>query len=556
MTNKEIASRFSLLGKLMEIHEENPFKAKSYASAAFRIKQLPVSLQETPSDQILKIDGIGDAIGKKTQELLATGSIKVLDDLLEKTPEGILEMLRIKGLGAKKIKVIWKEMEIENIGELLHAISENRLLRYSGFGKKTQENFRQAIEFYEKQKGHFLYAQVEQFAEDFLEMLHEKISDKLIAITGEMRRHSETVGEIEFVVAHSKEEIKSVLDKISTLEFISEKNNFVQFRSVEGVSIKIFSSTKNNFWQTLFETTGTEDFVKKFNTSFPDIQLSDVKSEEEIFENAAIQFVPPFLREDASVIDIARQFKIPPVIKTDDIRGLIHCHTHWSDGIDTIEQMAAGCIARGLEYMVLTDHSKAAFYAQGLSEEKILSQHRQIDELNRKLKPFKIFKSIECDILADGNLDYDDSVLSSFDLVIASVHSNLKMTEQKSMERLLAAIANPFTTILGHMTGRLLLSRSGYPVDYKKIIDACAWNNVVIEINANPRRLDMRWQWVSYALSKNVLVSIDPDAHSVAEIDNNKYGVLVAQKAMVTKEQNLSSFSLKQFEDFLKTRKA
>lgn len=556
MTNKEIASRFSLLGKLMEIHEENPFKAKSYASAAFRIKQLPVSLQETPSDQILKIDGIGDAIGKKTQELLATGSIKVLDDLLEKTPEGILEMLRIKGLGAKKIKVIWKEMEIENIGELLHAISENRLLRYSGFGKKTQENFRQAIEFYEKQKGHFLYAQVEQFAEDFLEMLHEKISDKLIAITGEMRRHSETVGEIEFVVAHSKEEIKSVLDKISTLEFISEKNNFVQFRSVEGVSIKIFSSTKNNFWQTLFETTGTEDFVKKFNTSFPDIQLSDVKSEEEIFENAAIQFVPPFLREDASVIDIARQFKIPPVIKPDDIRGLIHCHTHWSDGIDTIEQMAAGCIARGLEYMVLTDHSKAAFYAQGLSEEKILSQHRQIDELNRKLKPFKIFKSIECDILADGNLDYDDSVLSSFDLVIASVHSNLKMTEQKSMERLLAAIANPFTTILGHMTGRLLLSRSGYPVDYKKIIDACAWNNVVIEINANPRRLDMRWQWVSYALSKNVLVSIDPDAHSVAEIDNNKYGVLVAQKAMVTKEQNLSSFSLKQFEDFLKTRKA
>jgi DNA polymerase (family 10) len=203
---------------------------------------------------------------------------------------------------------------------------------------------------------------------------------------------------------------------------------------------------------------------------------------------------------------------------------------------------------------VISDHSKAASYAQGLNEERIKEQHKLVDELNQKLYPFKIFKSIESDILNDGNLDYSNSVLSTFDLVIASVHSNLKMSEDKAMMRLLNAIENPYTTILGHMTGRLLLSRKGFPVDYKRIIDACAANNVVIEINAHPRRLDMRWQWIEYALSKNVLLSIDPDAHSIPEFENTRYGVLVAQKAMVTKRNNLSSFSLSEFENFLKEK--
>ena len=211
--------------------------------------------------------------------------------------------------------------------------------------------------------------------------------------------------------------------------------------------------------------------------------------------------------------------------------------------------------AKGYEYLVISDHSKSAIYAQGLSEEKIKAQHDLVDELNSKLAPFKIFRSIESDILNDGSLDYTNNVLSTFDLVIASVHSNLKMPEEKATMRLLNAIANPYTTILGHMTGRLLLSRKGYPVDHKKIIDACAANNVVIEINAHPRRLDMRWQWLDYALSKNVLVSIDPDSHSIEEFDNTKYGVLVAQKGMVTAKKNLSSFTLQEFEIFLKENK-
>ncbi|MBC7589307.1 MAG: PHP domain-containing protein, partial [Chitinophagaceae bacterium] len=224
-------------------------------------------------------------------------------------------------------------------------------------------------------------------------------------------------------------------------------------------------------------------------------------------------------------------------------------------GLNTIEEMAKACIDKGYEYLVISDHSKTAFYAQGLPVEKIRAQHAQIDELNAKYPTFKIFKSIESDILGDGSLDYDAATLATFDIVIASVHSNLKMTEEKAMMRLMNAIANPFTSILGHMTGRLLLSRNSYPINHKTIIEACAANNVVIELNAHPRRLDMDWRWIDYALQKNVLISIDPDAHNIDGYHDCKYGVLVAQKGGLTKEKNLSSFNLEAFEKFVAEQK-
>jgi len=242
------------------------------------------------------------------------------------------------------------------------------------------------------------------------------------------------------------------------------------------------------------------------------------------------------------------------LIQPGDIRGIIHSHSQWSDGVHTVEDMAKACIDQGYEYLVISDHSKSAAYANGLTEERIREQHRYIDELNEKFKPFKIFKSIECDILGDGALDYSNNVLSTFDLVIASVHSNLKMTEDKAMMRLLNAIRNPYTTILGHMTGRLLLSRPGYPVDHVTIIDACLENQVVIELNAHPRRLDMDWRWIDYAIEKGVLISIDPDAHSIDGYDC-RYGVLAAQKGGLTKQFNLSSYSLQQFEEYILNRK-
>jgi DNA polymerase (family 10) len=256
------------------------------------------------------------------------------------------------------------------------------------------------------------------------------------------------------------------------------------------------------------------------------------------------------LREDPALLDKPLQIT-GGIIQQGDIKGIIHSHSDWSDGTNTIEEMAKACIALGLEYLVISDHSKSAFYANGLTEDRIKAQHVQIDQLNLKYNPFRIFKSIECDILNDGALDYSEAILSTFDLVIASVHSNLKMSEEKAMQRLMAAIENPYTTILGHPTGRLLLSRKGYPIDHEKIIDACIANDVVIEINAHPRRLDLDWTWVARAQEKGALLSINPDAHNVEGFADTKYGILAAQKGGLLKQRNLSSFSLSELEAHL-----
>lgn len=551
MSNKEIANQFALLSKLMDIHGQNGFKSKTYSVTGYKISQLTVDLQTLSEEKISEINGIREAIAKKIVEIISTGKMKILEDLILQTPPGVFEMLKIKGLGPKKIAIIWKEMQIENIGELLYACNENRLLLYPGFGKKTQENVIEAIRFYLSQQGSYLYAQVEELATE-LQLLFAKLFDsKMVTLTGDFVRQAETIDTLEFVIPLSEKVIAEKISSKNEFELIEKTGGFILYKYDNGIKIKIHPTTNRDLIKTTFNTTGSAEFVYAFTHDFPFIKFEEAQNDKNLFEQADIQYVPPFLREDESILAVAKEGKIPAVIQPTDINGIIHCHSGWSDGINTIEELATACIKRGLEFLVISDHSKTAFYANGLTEQQVKAQHQLIDELNKKLAPFKIFKSIESDILNDGNLDYSDNILSTFDLVIASVHSNLKMNEEKAMMRLLKAIENPYTTILGHMTGRLLLSRAGFPLDHKRIIDACAANNVVIEINAHPRRLDMRWQWIDYALSKNVLLSIDPDAHSIGEFDNTKYGVLVAQKAMVKAKDNLSSFSLLDFENYL-----
>lgn len=556
MENYQVAEYFSLLGKLMEIHGENSFKAKSYAVASYNIDKLTEPLQDLSLEKIRLLPGIGDAIGKKILEILQTGKLQILDDLLKKTPAGILEMLHIKGLGPKKISTIWKEMNIENIGELLYACHENRLLLFKGFGEKTQNNVIASIEFYQKQQGHYLYAQVVEMAEELKRLLSKIFSTGQIEITGSFKRQSETIDELEYVIPFTAKQIKTKLSGEPNFQLIEETAEVLLYQHDAGIKVRLYVSSPEQLLQTLFFTTGSPEFNKTFKKRFNSVTFDPLTDDSMIFKKLKLQYIPPSLRENADILNTAATFSIPTLIEPGDIKGIIHCHSNWSDGVESIQDLAKSAIKKGFEYIVLSDHSKAAFYANGLTEEKIKAQHQLVDELNEKLAPFRIFKSIESDILNDGNLDYSNSILSTFDLVIASVHSNLKMSEEKAMMRLTNAIENPYTTILGHMTGRLLLSRSGFPIDHKKIIDACAANHVVIELNAHPRRLDMRWQWLPYALEKNVLISIDPDAHSVAEFDNVRYGVLAAQKGMISKKNNLSSFSLKEFEKFLNNRKS
>lgn len=555
MDNAIISENFSLLAKLMDINGENSFKTKTYSIAAYNIDNLDVQLKDVPREKLFSIKGIGDSVGKKIIELLDTGTIAVLQDYLVQTPPGVVEMLNIKGIGPKKIHIIWKEMGIESIGELLYACNENRLTLFKGFGEKTQKNVQEGIEFYMQNQGHFLFAELEDIFPQIDGYLKKIFSPDKVHITGAYRRQDLIIEELEYVVSEELEDIKPKFQTAQPPEIIEESKDSILYRLRNGLKLRLYFG-KKSMAQRLFQTTGSASFLETFTKQYPSMPaLQDGKSDEEIFKALSIAYIPPFLRGKSSAIEQAQKNKIPAVIKTEDIKSIIHSHSNWSDGVNTIEEMAKECIKKNFEYLVISDHSKAAAYAKGLTEERIKEQHKYIDQLNEQLKPFKIFKSIECDILNDGSLDYSDDVLASFDLIIASVHSNLKMTEEKAMMRLIKAITNPYTTILGHPTGRLLLSRKGYPVDHKQIIEACAAHNVVIELNAHPRRLDIDWEWIDYAVEKKVLISIDPDAHSVEGYNDIKYGVLAAQKGGLTKENNLSSFSLEQFENFLAERK-
>ena len=539
----------------MDIHGDNSFKAKSYASAAFTIDKLPSSLAELPHEKIFSIRGIGDAIGKKIVEQLETGHLNLLNEYLQKTPPGIIEMLGIKGIGPKKIATIWRELEIESLGELLYACNENRLKLYKGFGEKSQENIKQSIEFYFGTLGRYLYQQLESYAIRITEKLQTTFPDQLFEITGEYRRQLEIINVLDWVTTQSFDELKKFFLS-NDYELVTETANYISLKGKDNVTLGFFRTAPALFTVTLFQTSCSEEFLLAWNEITGWNTNTPFTNEISLFETSSIPFIPAFQREKATIIHQAMTTGLAKVIEYGDIKGIIHSHSTWSDGVNSIDQMANRAKETGLEYLVISDHSKSAFYAQGLKEEQILAQHKQIDELNARLSPFKIFKSIESDILNDGSLDYSNELLGSFDLIIASIHSNLKMSEEKAMMRLLKAIENPFTSILGHMTGRLLLSRSGYPIDHKRVIEACAINQVVIELNAHPRRLDMDWRWIDYALEKNVLISIDPDAHSIEGFNDCKYGVLVAQKGGLVSAQNLSSFSLTEFESFVNSQKA
>ncbi|HEY4062997.1 MAG TPA: PHP domain-containing protein [Puia sp.] len=550
--NDYIADRFSLLAKLMDIHGENSFKTKSYSVAAFTLEKLPHPIADLPPEKFTSIKGIGDAIGKKIQQILHTGELPLLQEYIAKTPPGIIEMLRIKGLGPKKIATIWKEMEVESIGELLYACQENRLLLYKGFGAKTQQSVLETIEFFLKSQGSHLYAEIEPLAHSVESLLQENFKNEKLTITGDFRRQLEIIDQLQWVTTITPDSLRTFFEEKGYTTAIPTENSPApsHFKGPEGVDLSFLHTTPETFAATLLTTSCSGEFLEAWPSP-----IASHDSEEAIFSAAGIHFIPPFRREQRDILEAAAAGPLPDPIQTSDIRAIIHSHSDWSDGSNTLEEMAKACIKKGYEYLVISDHSKSAFYANGLKEDRILEQHKLIDELNRQLAPFTIFKSIECDILNDGALDYSPDILSTFDLVITSVHSNLKMSEEKAMLRLLGAIHNPYTTILGHMTGRLLLSRPGYPVDHKKIIEACAENNVAIELNAHPRRLDMDWRWIGYALGKGVRISIDPDAHSTEGYEHVKYGVLAAQKAGVTAAQNLSSFTLAQFREFLAERK-
>jgi len=539
MNNSEIASVLEEFAKLSELHEGNPFKIKALAAAAFQLDKNPVQLAGLSLDEIGKVQGIGKSLAQSIYTLIHENSLPELEKLIEETPDGVREIMQIKGIGPKKVRLIWKDLGIENMGELLYACKENRLLHLKGFGEKTQNNVLQQIYFKMENADKFHYARIENLALQLVAKL-SAFSTK-VSLTGAIRRACEVLEQIELVMA-SESNTNSTLS-FEGFQMTQESDNEIKGTYFQ-IPFVIYKTSIDQFYHKLFETTGTEIH----QAGYPKIEINNnsFESEEAIFESFQMAYIPAELRETAEIIDKAKNNSLPNLLQFKDLKGPLHNHSIWSDGQNTIEEMAQWCMQKGYDYLGMADHSKSAFYANGLSIERVFAQHKEIDALNLKYPNFKILKGIESDILNDGSLDYPDDVLASFDYVVASVHSNLKMTEEKAMTRLIKAIENPYTHILGHPTGRLLLMRAGYPINHKKIIDACAANGVHIEINANPYRLDLDWRHIDYAVQKGVLLSINPDAHELAGFKDMYYGVLTARKGGLTQIGCLNALSIEE----------
>jgi DNA polymerase (family 10) len=553
MDNKTIARAFKLCGQLMELYNENPFRTKAMASASFKIDKLPFSAATASLEELSAQQGIGKSTAERIKQVITTGSFPELDELISKTPAGILEMLKIKGLGPKKIQIIWNDLEIESVGELYYACNENRLIEAKGFGLKTQEDIKKSIEFAMDNQGWFLYAKVLPFAEKTFASLKANLSQFELSFTGEFRRKYEVLQRVELITNTPLSTLEKAIVDLKFEFQIEIKDNSISFVDENACPFVVYSAAEN-FAQQLLLTTGSAHHIALLNEITTEIPPGT--DEKEIYTNLGLAYIEPELREGLNEVALAKENALPTLITFGDLKGTLHNHSTYSDGVHTLAEMARYCKEElGLEYFGICDHSKTAVYANGLPVGRLEQQWDEIDKLNQQMAPFKIFKGIESDILSDGSLDYPDEILSKFDFVVASVHSNLKMDEEKATTRLIKAIENPYTTILGHPTGRLLLSRAGYPLDFKKIIDACAVNNVVIEINANPLRLDLDWRWHRYALEKGILLSINPDAHRTEGLLDMHYGVFVGRKGGLSADKCLNSFSLEQITAYFKAKK-
>lgn len=564
MTNKAIAKLLKLTASLLDLHDENQFKIRTYTNAVFNIEKQEDVLSEKTKEELEALDGIGKGLAQSLVEIQQSGSFAVLDELLSRTPQGILEMIDLKGIGSKKIKVIWKELNIESLDHLYDACKQGLLAKLKGFGLKTQETILQNLEYQISNRGKALYVNAEPLADHLVSVMRTAFPDHKIELTGDMRRKVDVVDLVELLIDRTDTQaVRNLLSSDASIEINKQSSGPYSLRgNFTAINLKwqIRFATSQKFYGKLMLSTGSgkhlAGLTKDGKTLYQYLLEQDIDGEAAAYKEFNFPYIEPELREGTFELDFAATSSSPELLELTDLKGPFHNHSNYSDGNNPIRQLAIYCIEQGYEYLGLSDHSKSAFYADGLREFDIIKQHKEIDTLNEEFAPFRIFKGIESDILNDGSLDYEPDVLASFDFIVASIHSNLNMDQQKASQRLLKAIENPFTTMLGHPTGRLLLKRQAYPIDHKRIIDACAKHKVIIEINANPWRLDLEWQWVNYAIEQGVILSINPDAHEINGFEDMKYGVYIGRKGGLTKAQTFNAWGLAKVDAYLTERKA
>lgn len=547
--NSSILAKLNLFAKLSELHDENPFKYKSYTTAAFNLKKIKEPFVEMDLQDLLTIQGVGKSVTQAMEQIIQTGSFPGLDAWLQKTPSGVVDMLNIKGLGPKKVKVIWEEMGIDNVSDLLDACRQNRLVETKGFGLKTQAEIMKAIEFSMTSQGQWHYARLLDKCNTFKDEIKSIFPGYKFEYSGDFRRCCNTINGL---VCVTTIDLMELYEYFEGLELECEvEDDEISFLFEGQIPFTIICTDSLDFERVLFETTGSKEHLNMLD--YQQGGHLGFTTEEAFYQSKNLPFIVPEQREGRDELEY--NLNDQHFIEYGQLKGVLHNHTNYSDGLNTLKEMAEYAKSQHFQYLGVCDHSKSAGYARGLDEDRVEQQMREIDELNAKLLPFKIFKGIESDILSDGSLDYEDEFLAKFDFIVASIHSNLTMSEEKANARLLKAIENPYTTILGHPTGRLLLMRSGYPIDHKLIIDACAANHVAIELNAHPYRLDLDWTWIQYAQKKGVWVSINPDAHEKMGYHDMYFGTLAARKGGLLTQNTLNAKNLEEFEAFLMERR-
>ena len=572
---EEIAGMLEELSIMLEILGANPFRCRAYANASRILDNLTGDLRAmVESRELLEVKGIGKGIFDDIAGALETGTFPLYEDTSEKIPDGLMEMLRIPGFGPKKVKAVYDKLDITTIKELENAAKNDKLSGLSGFGARTQEKILAGIENLRKYQDRFLYSTAETQANEIIDAIKDHPDVKRHLLAGSLRRRKETIGDIDILVTAKKGD--AIMESFTTLPKVRSvvakgptKSSIIYG---PGINVDLRVVKDNEFAFASHYFTGSKDHNTEIRARakrlgyrlneyglFKSGKPTSCRDEAALFKKLGLSYIPPELREAMGEIEAAEAGGVeglPTLIEESDIKGVVHCHTNYSDGKSTMEEMVDAARALGHQFFGLGDHSQTAAYANGLKPERVEEQRQEAVALNKRLRNFTLFFGIESDILTDGSLDYTEDVLQTFDYVVASVHSNFGLSEAAQTTRIIKAIENPYTTMLGHATGRLLLSREAYKVDLKAVIDAAAENGVIMEINAHPQRLDLDWRHIKYAKGKGVLFSISPDAHHTSDIDYYRYGVGIARKGWLTKDDVINTMTVAKIKKIFQRRRS
>ncbi len=567
MNAEDVSRTLNEIAVRLELKGENPYRVRAYENAARAVKGVTESISELVEDERLgEIRGVGKGLAEKIQEYVRTGSIEQLEELRADVPDGLVEMTKIEGLGPKRVRQIWQNLNITTIGELEYACKENRLAAMDGFGEKLQQKILKGIEFRRTHQERHLVSEAWKAADEVLSFVRGIDGVGRAAVAGSIRRGRETVGDMDIIATAPDDRRESVMDsfreKADEEDVVASGSTKSTIRLPNGISCDLRLVEEDEYAAALMYFTGSKEHntalrgrAQRQGHKLNEYGLFrtendgriDAEDEADIYETLGLAYIEPELREDAGEIEAAENGSLPELVELDDIRGIIHVHTVASDGSNELADLVEGARDLGADYLGICDHSQSAAYAGGLSPNDVRRQWDAIDQLNDTLENFVVLKGIETDILTDGSIDYDDELLEGFDFVIASVHSGLSMSERQATDRLIAAMEHPAVSMLGHPTGRLLLAREGYPVDLNEVIDAAAERGVAMEINASPHRLDLDWTWCRRAKERGVRVSINPDAHSIPGMRDIRHGVAIARKGWLSAADVLNTGSAEGF---------